>query len=318
MPAIMSHSKRRAYRDALELKLRRCRGDMLQHFLAAVAAKVWGDNFIPATAHYTQGDLKCDGLLKDPLTVFACYGPTNGGSGQTEGATAQAVAKISSDFYGALKEWPEMEAWVFVTNYVDGIPPQITKKVLQVEQENPGLTMEQMALTKFASLIFDLEINDIVELLGEAASEEDFRALQLPEIRIVVDGVMAKMVASGPGDDEPVVVPADKLDFNRLAAPYRGFIKLGFQNAAKVENYLLNNYQPTMGEEVARTFRQKYLEFKSQHLSPDDIMEQLFDFALSVDRASTPRAAAIWSLLAYLFERCTIFEDKPVDAVNAQ
>src|ERR1700749_2093150 len=116
MPTSISHVAKRAFRNALELKLRRCRGDMLQNFLAAVATKVWEDNFIPATAHYTQGDLKCDGLLKDPRTIFACYGPTNGGDGQSDGATAQVVAKVNEDFLGALKKWPDIEQWIFVNS----------------------------------------------------------------------------------------------------------------------------------------------------------------------------------------------------------
>ncbi len=114
--------KKRAFRNALDLKLRRCRGDMLQHFLAAVAIKLWEDNFVPATAHYTQGDLKCDGLLKDPRTIFACYGPTNGGDGQTDGATAQAIAKVAEDFLGALEAWPDIKQWIFVNSYVTGNP----------------------------------------------------------------------------------------------------------------------------------------------------------------------------------------------------
>ena len=114
---------------------------MLQHFLSAVATKVWGDNFVPATAHYTQGDLKCDGRLKKPRTVFACYGPTNGGDGQSEGATAQVVAKVDSDFFGALKEWPEIKEWIFVNSYVTGIPPQITAKLMKIADAYPNLTI---------------------------------------------------------------------------------------------------------------------------------------------------------------------------------
>jgi hypothetical protein len=94
-------------------------------------------------------------------------------------------------------------------------------------------------------------------------------------------------------------------------------IKLGFQNASKVENYLLGNYVPTLGQDFARVFKAKYLELRSQALTPDTIMDALYDFALAGHNPTTPRQVAIWSLLAYLFEKCTIFEDKPVEAVKA-
>jgi hypothetical protein len=316
MPTPIPSVKKRAFRNALDLKLRRCRGDMLQHFLAAVANKLWGDNFVPATAHYTQGDLKCDGLLKNPRTVFACYGPTNGGDGQSDGATTQAIAKVTEDFLGALKAWPDIKQWVFVNSYVTGIPPQITDKMLKIADAHPLLVITQMGMTRFEVLIFGLPIEDIEELLGDAASDEDFRALQLPEIQLVVEGVMVSIDGIPSGDDEPVVVPAEKLEFNSLSSAYRDFIKLGFQNASRVENYLLGNYLPTLGQNFARVFKTKYLELRSQGLTPDTIMDALYDFALAGHNPTTPRQVAIWSLLAYLFEKCTIFEDKPVEPVK--
>jgi ABC-3C protein len=310
--------KKRAFRNALELKLRRSRGDMLQHFLAAVAAKVWGDNFIPATAHYTRGDLKCDGLLRDPLTIFACYGPTNGGDGQSESATSQAVGKVLDDFIGALEEWPELKQWVFVNNYVTGVPPQITAKLLTIDSDYPRIEIIHMGMAKFAEMIFTMSIEDVEELLGDAASEDDFRALQLPEIQLVIADVMARLGHTASGDDQPVVVPAEKLEFNNLSHAYRDFLKLGFQNASRVENYLLENYVPTLGQDVARAFKGKYLELKSQKLTPDAIMDELYDFALAGHNPTTMRQVAIWSLLAYLFEKCTIFEDKPVLVARVQ
>lgn len=310
--------KKRAFRNALELKLRRSRGDMLQHFLAAVASKLWGDNFIPASAHYTQGDLKCDGLLKNPRTVFACYGPTNGGDRQTESATASATAKVTEDFEGAIEKWPDLKQWIFVNSYVTGIPPQITEKLLKIADANPLLEITQMGMTKFEALIFSLPIEDIEELLGDAASDEDFRALQLPEVQAVVEGVMESIDGTVSGDDEPIIVPAKKLEFNSLSFAYRDLIKLGFQNASRVEEYLLDNYIPTLGQDIARIFKAKYLELKSQGLAPDTVMDALFDFTLSGHSPTTPRQAAIWSLLAHLFEKCTIFEDKPVEAVKAE
>jgi hypothetical protein len=47
-------------------------------------------------------------------------------------------------------------------------------------------------------------------------------------------------------------------------------------------------------------------------------MDELFDFALAGRKPVTSRQVAIWSLLAYLFEKCTIFEDKPVEVLKAQ
>ncbi|MBD2746115.1 hypothetical protein IC232_05305 [Microvirga sp. BT688] len=306
----MTSIKRRAFSNALELKLRRCRGDMLQEFLGDVMSKRHGDNFVRATAHYSQGDLKCDGLLLDPLTIFACYGPTNGGQGLTAQGLAKAVAKVTEDHDGAVENWPGLKEWIFVSNFIGGCPPQITQEILKLDAAN-GHKVKQFGQEQFENIILGFDMADIEELLGNAATDEDFRCMQIPEVQSVIDNVMQRVADGVVRDDVPVEVPAAKLDFNQLPDIYRGRIKQGFQNASRVAEYLLNYADPTLDGTIAGVFKAKYLELKTQGLRPGEIMDGLYDFALGGQRGTTPREVAVWSLLAHLFEKCTIFEDDP-------
>lgn len=318
MSAIITPIRRRAFLNTLELKLRRSRGDMLQMFLAALMAKVWKDNFVPASAHYSKGDLKCDGLLKDPLTIFACYGPTNGGDGQSSGSLAQAVTKVAEDFLGAIQNWPALKEWIFVSNYVTGTPPQITAKILELAQAYPDRALKQFGMEQFRIAIFGLNLDDIEELLGDAATDEDFRHLQLPEVQAVINVIMQQVHGHGANDDQPLIVPAAKLEFNNLSKIYRDRIRLGFQNAGTVGEYLLNHPDPTFDGKIASVFKGKYGELKIQGIPPDEIMDCLYDFTLGGQQNSTPREVAVWSLLAHLFEKCTIFEDHAIAAASPQ
>src|SRR5450756_4069 len=110
-------------------------------------------------------DLKCDGLLINPLTVFACYGPTNGGDGQSSGSLAHAVAKVAGDFLGAIQNWPTLKEWIFVSSYVAGTPPQITAKILELAGSHPDRVLKQFGLEQFGLAIFELNLDDIEELL---------------------------------------------------------------------------------------------------------------------------------------------------------
>jgi len=291
---------------------------MLQMFLAALMAKVWKDNFVPASAHYSKGDLKCDGLLKDPLTIFACYGPTNGGDGQSSGSLAQAVTKVAEDFLGAIQNWPALKEWIFVSNYVTGTPPQITAKILELAQAYPDRALKQFGMEQFRIAIFGLNLDDIEELLGDAATDEDFRHLQLPEVQAVINVIMQQVHGHGANDDQPLIVPAAKLEFNNLSKIYRDRIRLGFQNAGTVGEYLLNHPDPTFDGKIASVFKGKYGELKIQGIPPDEIMDCLYDFTLGGQQNSTPREVAVWSLLAHLFEKCTIFEDHAIAAASPQ
>jgi hypothetical protein len=314
MPTPLTPPDKRRFANALELKLRRCRGDMLQEFLAALMSNVHGDNFVPASAAYSRGDRKCDGLLTEPLTIFACYGATNGGDGQTRGALAIAVAKVESDFLGAVANWPELKEWHFVNNYVDGTPAQITGKILDLGGAHPDRALKQMGKAQFRRLIETLSLEAVGELLGEAASEEDFRNLQLPEIQALMNDLMARASGNGISDDLPKNVPEKKLVFNNLSPLSQQLIRQGLQNAAGVEQYLSDHPVPTFSRDIAKIFKGKYEELKTQGIPPDHLLDDLYDFILGGQKNTGLRQVATWSLLAHLFEKCTIFEDLPVVA----
>jgi hypothetical protein len=314
MTTPLTQLDKRRFANALELKLRRCRGDMLQEFLGALMSKVHGDNFVPASAAYSRGDLKCDGLLNEPLTIFACYGATNGGDGQTRGALAIAVAKVGTDFVGAVANWPGLKEWHFVNNYVDGAPPQITAKILELGGVHSDRVLRQMGKAQFRRLIEPLGLEVVEDLLGEAASEEDFRNLQLPEIQALMNGLMARTTGRGISDDVPKNVPEKKLVFNNLSPVSQYHIRQGLRNAAGVEQYLSDHPVPTYSQDIAKIFKGKYEELKTQGIPPDYVLDDLYEFILGGQKDTGIRQVATWNLLAHLFEKCTIFEDLPVAA----
>ena len=301
---------RRAVRNALELRLRRCKGSALQEFFGAIMAKVHGANFVSGGTDYSRGDMQCDGLLRAPLTIFACYGPVNAGTHATEAAMRTAVAKVRSDFDGARAAWPRMERWVFVTNYLD-TPLQITNEVLSVAHDHTDVEVLTFGRHQFEAEISGLASDDVEDLLGVDALEIDFRSVQPEEILAIVRGVMARSTARRDDDSRPSVVPFDKLDFNGLEELYRDRISSGFKNAGDVETFLERHPDPLLEGELASILKAKYLELDCQGLSPGEVMDGLYDFMLAGEKATTPREAAIWSVLAYLFEKCTIFKDRP-------
>ena len=303
--------KRKAVRNALELKLRRCKGTGLQELLAALMAKLHGDNFTPAGTDYSRGDLQCDGLLRDPLTIFACYGPVNAGAHQSEGSMAKAIAKVKSDFEGACEHWPALKEWVFVTNYLD-TPAQITQEVLRLQATNTTRKLRMYGRPQFEADILGLGEVDIEDLLENDATEEDFLSVQPQEVLDVVKAVMATASGARSDDNAPIVVPFEKLEFNGLEQIYQDRIGNGFKNTRIVQTLVRDHPNPLLDGDLAAIFKAKYLDLAGQGLKPGEVMDELYAFTLSEQRATTPREVAVWSVLAYMFERCTIFKDKPV------
>ena len=77
-----------------------------------------------------------------------------------------------------------------------------------------------------------------------------------------------------------------------------------------VASCLQNHPDPSYEGQVSDAFRAKYIELKLQGFEPGDIVDKLYDIALAGHTGAT-RSTAAWAVIAYLFERCTIFEDKP-------
>jgi hypothetical protein len=314
-PTRASPSRRKAIKTALELKLRRAKGLRLQEFLQALMVRTHGAKFQPVGTDYSRGDLKCDGLLLDPLTVFACYGPVNAGANATEAAMKTAVAKVGSDFDGAKSNWPDIEAWVFVHNYVEQPPAQIVSKVLELKAVHTGVTIELFGKERFEEALFSLKAEDIDELVGDAATEEDFLALQPAEVLRIVGDLMASVDQRTVPDDDPIEVPDQKLHFNGLTSHSRSRIAQGMLNAEAVAKLLEGHQDPLLSANLAGVLKAKYLDLKAQGLTPDDILFSLYDFIAGAGKPSAALDASIWSLLAHVFERCTIFEDKPAEEI---
>jgi hypothetical protein len=309
-------SRRSAIKAALELKLRRAKGVKLQEFLTELMTRVHGDNFQGTSTDYSRGDLQCDGLLSDPLTVFACYGPVNAGANATAAAMKTAVDKVESDFAGALEHWPALKAWKFVHNYVEQPPAQIVAKIMELRTAHPDVQIGSFGKEQFETALFDLDADAIAELVGQAASDEDFRAIQ-PEVLLQVVGDLMAVDHHAAPVDPPREVPERKLHFNGLSVHSQSRIIQGMQNSTRVGQLLANHQNPLLDTQVAEVLRAKYNDLKVQEIGPDDILFQLYDFVAAVERVSAALDVAVWSLLAHFFEVCTIFEDEPVEVSAA-
>lgn len=158
--------RRHWIQNSLELRLRRSKGERLQEFLALVMSRIHGDGFVEVGTDQALGDLKCDGLLRDPLSIFACYGPVDGGVGTTRSTISKVAQKVRDDFNGAAEHWPEMKKWTFVTNYIK-LPAKIAKEIFNLQKENQNIEISLLELRAFHELISALPIEDIEGLLWD-------------------------------------------------------------------------------------------------------------------------------------------------------
>lgn len=298
--------RRASWRLALELRLRKSHGDMLQDFFSQMMEKTRGTRFVRVRPFGILGDQGCDGYDEATGEVFQCYGAVDGDSGKV----AYLVKKMKDDFATAKEKLGElMKSWTLVHNLTSGLPIHAVHTLKELQKENPDIPMKFMGIEGFAKEIFELDDVGLEELLGLAAQAEDTLSLQPTELRDLVNELVQNNagVAVPPPPIRPV--PVDKIQLNNLPVHWQHLIQMGWQNSYVVSEYLTNYHDPLAGELIATDFRNRYAYLKAQDLSPDEIMTALYEVVVGPGPTAPPRQVAGFALLAYYFDSCDIFED---------
>ena len=302
-----SHDAHEQYwwRIALELELRRVSGNEFQNFFARVMEKAHGDDFVRVRPYGRRGDKGCDGYLTSTGEVFQCYGALNADQGKVD----YLISKLQTDFSQAkAKVSHVMRRWTMVHNLVDGLPVEAIEELDRLKKTNLEIQFSFFGYQSFEEKILNMGKANVVTLLGTVAGEHNVRNLPLTELRELIASIAEDLKELPPlADVRPV--PQDKLELNRIPTSWRTLLMVGYQNTSIIADYLENHPDVLLGERVASWFHVKYLELGSQCLSPGRILSGLYELIVGIGYVSPERQVTAQALLAYLFERCDIFED---------
>lgn len=89
------------------------------------------------------------------------------------------------------------------------------------------------------------------------------------------------------------------------------FLKIGMQKSPLVAQFFNNWKNPTYGEQIAQTFKREYIALRDSAplLHPDEIFGRLEAWAGGSANTTPTHKAAVLAVMAYLFDKCEIFED---------
>lgn len=294
------------YKIALRLKLRQTSGDAFQDFFSTVMAKGHGDDFVRVRPFGQKGDKGCDGYLQSNGQLFACYGALNGEKGKVD----YLIGKMTDDFAKAKGHLSDIiKEWHMVHNLVDGLPVEAISKLDELRKANPGIVFGFIGLEGIEGRIAQLNSDDVAELLGPQATNKDAQDIQPAELQALVQGIVSSVFDGAPASGPIAPVPSDKLDANGLPNHWHQMIEHGWKNAYYVAEYFERHHDPLIGERIASLFRERYQYLRSQALSTEAIMDNLYEFVVGIGSVPPARQVAAQALLAHLFESCDIFEN---------
>lgn len=279
------------------------KGDGFQRLFEKLMSKVYPSDFMACRPWGKVGDRKNDGYLPSKRTLFQCYAPN-------ELTATEVIKKINEDFDGAKLHWEEyFDRWIFVHNAPDGrLGPHIIETLTKIKQENPNITIAPCGYEELLTDFRKLSREDLESWFGLSLTTEANLNLGYKDLLVVL---MHISVSAPPAVTEVQDVSPGKIEANQLSRAVADFLKIGMQKSSVVSSFFENWRNPTYGEQIASAFRNKYVTLRNATpaLHPDEIFGKLETWAGGNADTTPSHKAAVLAVMAYLFDRCEIFED---------
>ena len=279
------------------------KGDSFQSFFEKLMHKAHPNDFLACRPWGKVGDRKNDGYLPSARILYQCYAPN-------EMKEAAAIKKIKEDFNGAKPHWLEyFDEWTFVHNAQDGrLGPHIIKVLAELKEVNPNIRIGHCGYEEMLATFRKLSLQDLESWFGPSLTLEAFVNLGYSDLLAVLKHIS---VSPAPAISDVKDVSRGKIEANLLSTDVANFLKLGMQKSSLVMNFFDNWNSPSYGEQIASAFKSQYVSLKNLKpaLHPDEVFGRLEAWAGGAVNTTPSHKAAVLAVMAYLFDKCEIFED---------
>ena len=266
-------------------------------------SKVHPNDFMACRPWGNVGDRKNDGYLPSARVLFQSYAPN-------ELSATEAIKKINEDFEGAKEHWAKyFDEWTFVHNAPDGrLSPQIIEALARIGQENPKIKIGHCGYEEMLKKFRQLNLLDLESWFGLAPTMEANVNLGYGDLVAVLTHINVTPI---PTTSEVKDVSRGKIEANLLSQAVADFLKIGMQKSPLVAQFFNNWKNPSYGEQIASAFKSEYMALReaTPRLHPDEIFGRLEAWAGGLAHTTPTRKVAVLAVMAYLFDKCEIFED---------
>jgi len=300
---LMDRIQQLSYEKDFLIIFLKTKGDEFQRLFEKLMWTVHPNDFMACRPWGNVGDRKNDGYLPSTRTLFQCYAPN-------DLSAAEAIKKINEDFKGAKVHWEKyFSEWTFVHNAPDGrLGPQIIEALAKLAQDNPKIKIGHCGWQEMLTKFRQLSLQDLESWFGPPLTMEAIINLGYRDLVAVLTHIS---VAPVPTTSEVKDVSRGKIEANLLSQVAADFPKIGMQKSPLVMQFFDNWKNPVYGEQIALAFKSQYMVLRdaTPALHPDEIFGQLEFWAGGVVNTTPTHKAAVLAVMAYLFDKCEIFED---------
>ncbi len=286
------------------------KGDGFQRLFERLMSKAHPNDFMACRPWGNIGDRKNDGYLPSARILFQIYAPN-------ELSAADAIKKINEDFEGAKEHWEKyFDEWTFVHNAPDGrLGPHIIEELVKLRQDNPKIRIGLCGYEEMLAKFRQLSLQDLESWFGPSLTMEANVNLGFSDLDVVLTHIS---ITSVPTASEVKDVSRGKIEANLLSPVVADFLKIGMQKSPLVAQFFNNWKNPIYGEQIAQAFNSEYVRLRDgvPQLHPDEIFGRLEAWAGGTANTTPTHKAAVLAVMAYLFDKCEIFEDAQAQGVT--
>lgn len=279
------------------------KGDAFQRLFETLMSKAYPNDFMACRPWGNVGDRKNDGYLPSARVLFQSYAPN-------EMSAAEAIKKINEDFEGAKKHWIEyFDEWTFVHNAFDGrLGPHIIEVLAVLRNDNPRIKIGHCGYEEMLEKFRQLSLQDLESWFGPSLTMEANINLGFSDLAAVLTHIS---ITPTPTTIAVKDVSRGKIEANLLSQAVADFLKIGMQKSPLVAQFFNSWKNPIYGEQIAHAFKSEYIRLRDGvfQLHPDEIFGRLEAWAGGAANTTPAHKAAVLAVMAYLFDKCEIFED---------
>jgi hypothetical protein len=291
------------YEKDFRIAFLEAKGDGFQRLFEKLMSKAHPNDFVACRPWGNVGDRKNDGYLPSARILFQSYAPN-------EMSAVEAIKKINEDFEGAKEHWEKyFDEWTFVHNAPDGrLGPHIIEGLAKLKQENPKIKIGHCGYEEMLAKFRQLSLQDLESWFGPSLTMEANVNLGYSDLLAVLIHIKITPI---PTTSEVKDVSRGKIEANLLSQAVADFLKIGMQKSLLVTQFFNNWKNPSYGEQIALAFKSEYFTLReaTPRLHPDEIFGRLESWAGGMADTTPTHKAAVLAVMAYLFDKCEIFED---------
>jgi len=186
--------------------------------------------------------------------------------------------------------------------------PHIIEELAKLRQDNPKIRIGHCGYEEMLAKFRQLSLQDLESWFGPSLTMEANVNLGFSDLAVVLTHISITPV---PTASEVKDVSRGKIEANLLSQAVADFLKIGMQKSPLVAQFFNNWKNPTYGEQIAQAFNSKYVGLRDgvPQLHPDEIFGRLEAWAGGTANTTPTHKAAVLAVMAYLFDKCEIFED---------